>query len=183
VARLVSILAVYDRSRVFFDALSHEKGHIFCLWGSLWHLFGSNTGENCTKHSCFMFEKVMGWFWWSVVAIVAFRFGFTCVLQLPSSVRSKEASVLAYQGVQGGQVRVTSFQLVTTAGSCACGRAWLRYERDCVMMSSFKGSEMVLRSGEFLCFSEYSCATRPNPTCVVRRCGETERQTDRDRES
>ena len=34
-------------------------------------------------------------------AIVAFRFGYTCVLQLPS-VCSKEASVLAHQGVQEG---------------------------------------------------------------------------------
>jgi len=33
VARLVSILAVYDRSRVFFNALSHEKGHIFLSLG------------------------------------------------------------------------------------------------------------------------------------------------------
>jgi len=29
----VSILAVYDRSRVFFNALSHEKGHIFLSLG------------------------------------------------------------------------------------------------------------------------------------------------------
>ena len=29
VARLVSILAVYDRSRVFFNALSHEKATFF----------------------------------------------------------------------------------------------------------------------------------------------------------
>ena len=51
---------------------------------------------------------------------------------------------------------------------------------DCISSSSkknlraltFKGSEMVLRGGEFLCFSGYSCATRPNSTCVVRRCGE-----------
>ena len=59
VARLVSILAVYDRSRVLFDALSHEKGHIICLWGSLWRLFGLNTGEIRTERSCFMYEKVM----------------------------------------------------------------------------------------------------------------------------
>ena len=84
VARLVSILAVYDRSRVLFDALSHEKGHIICLWGSLWRLFGLNTGEICTERSCFMYEQVMGWIWWSVVAIVALRFGRKCVLQLPS---------------------------------------------------------------------------------------------------
>ena len=33
--------------RVFyFCALSHEKGHIFGLWGSLWRVFGSNTEEN-----------------------------------------------------------------------------------------------------------------------------------------
>jgi len=102
----------------FFDALSHEKGHIFCPWGSLWRLFGSNTGENCTERSCFMYEKVMRWFWWSVVAIVALRFGCTCVLQLPS-VWSKEASVLAHQGVQEGSRSVTSSQMVTTARSCA----------------------------------------------------------------
>ena len=62
VARLVSILAVYDRSRVFFDALSHEMGHIFCLWGSLWRVFGSNTEEIFAERSCFMYEKVLGWF-------------------------------------------------------------------------------------------------------------------------
>jgi len=48
-----------------------------------------------------MYEKVMGWFWWSVVAIVALHFGCTCVLQL-HSVWSDEASVLAQQGVQEG---------------------------------------------------------------------------------
>jgi len=48
-----------------------------------------------------MYEKVMGWFWWSVVAIVALRFGCTCVLQL-HSVWSDEASVLAHHGVQEG---------------------------------------------------------------------------------
>jgi len=48
-----------------------------------------------------MYENVMGWFWWSVVAIVALRFRCTCVLQLPS-VWSKEASVSAHQGVQEG---------------------------------------------------------------------------------
>ena len=99
VARLVSIPAVYNRSRVFFNALSHEKATFLSL-GSFWRLFGSNTGENCTGRSCFMHEKVMGWFWWSVVAIVALRFGCTCVLQLPSVVVwSKEASVLAHQSV------------------------------------------------------------------------------------
>jgi len=118
VARLVSILAVYDRSRAVFNALSHEKGNIFCRWGSLWHLFGSNTEDICTERSCFMYEKVMGWCWWSVVAIVALRFGCTCVLQLPS-VWSKEASVLAHQGVQEGSRSVTSSQMVTTARSCA----------------------------------------------------------------
>ena len=100
-ARLVSILAVYDRSRVFFDALSHEMGHIFGLWGSLWRVFGSNTEEICTERSCFMYEKVLGWFLWSVIAVVALRLERTCVLQLPS-VWSKEASVLAHQGVQEG---------------------------------------------------------------------------------
>ena len=48
-----------------------------------------------------MYEMVMGWFWWSVVAIVALRFGYTCVLQLPSA-WPNEASVLAHQGVQEG---------------------------------------------------------------------------------
>ena len=32
-ARLVSIVAVYERSCVFLNTLSHEKGHNFCLWG------------------------------------------------------------------------------------------------------------------------------------------------------
>ena len=68
-----------------------------------------------------------------------------------------------------GQGRVTSSQMVTAARSCAYRRAWLRLERGCAMMRSLKGSEMVLRGGEFLCFSEYSGATRPGPTCIVRR--------------
>ena len=49
-----------------------------------------------------MYEKVMGWFWWSVVAIVALRFGCTCVLQLHSVWSDEEASVLAHHGVQEG---------------------------------------------------------------------------------
>jgi len=68
-----------------------------------------------------------------------------------------------------GQGRVTSSQMVTAARSCAYRRAWLRLERGCAMMRSLKGSETVLRGGEFLCFSEYSGATRPGPTCIVRR--------------
>ena len=36
-----------------------RKGHIFCLWRSLWRLFGLNTGEIRTERSCFMYEKVM----------------------------------------------------------------------------------------------------------------------------
>jgi len=48
-----------------------------------------------------MYEKVVRWFWWGVVAIVALRFGCTCVLQLPY-IWSDEASVLAHQGVQEG---------------------------------------------------------------------------------
>jgi len=71
-----------------------------------------------------------------------------------------------------GQERATSSQMGTTARSRARERAWLRLEWDCAMMSSFKGSEMVLIGGEFLYDSEYSCATRPNLTCVARRCGE-----------
>ena len=59
----------------FVRAGGRSGVHIFCLWGSLWRLFGSNTGENCTGRSCFMYEKVIGWFCWSVVAIVALRFG------------------------------------------------------------------------------------------------------------
>jgi len=31
--------------RVFFRRPFTRKGHIFCLWGSLWRLFCSNTGE------------------------------------------------------------------------------------------------------------------------------------------
>jgi hypothetical protein len=61
--------------RVFyFCALSHEKGHIFGLWGSLWRVFGSNTEEIFAERSCFMYEKVLGWFWWSGVAVVTDRF-------------------------------------------------------------------------------------------------------------
>ena len=85
---------MYDRSRVFFDALSHEKGHIFGLWGSLWRVFGTNTEKNVSERSCFMYEKVLGWFCWGVVVIVALHLGRTCVLQLPS-VWLKKASVLA----------------------------------------------------------------------------------------
>ena len=85
----------------FFDALSHKKGHILGLRGSLWRVFGSNTEKKCTERSCFMYEKVLRWFWWSVVPIVALHFGRTCVLHLPS-VWSKEASVLAHQGAQEG---------------------------------------------------------------------------------
>ena len=155
----------------FFNALSHEKATFFCLRGSLWRLFGSNTGENCTERSCSMYEKVMGWFWWSVVAIVALRFGCTCVLScIPSGQMRRVFWHIKVS--RRGQERVTSSQMVTTARPCICGRAWLRLERDCAMMSSFKGSEMVLRGGEFPCFSEYLCPTRPNLTCVVRRCGE-----------
>ena len=87
--------------RVFFQRPFTRNGHIFCLWGSLWRLFGSNTGGIFIERPCFMYEKVMGWFWWSVVAIVALRFGCTCVLQL-HSVWSDEASVLAHQGVEEG---------------------------------------------------------------------------------
>jgi len=129
----VSILAVYDRSRAVFNALSHEKGNIFCRWGSLWHLFGSNTEDICTERSCFMYEKVMGWCWWSVVAIVALRFGCTCVLQLPS-VWSKEASILAHQGVQEGSGTCNFFSngyygqvLCMWTGSVALG-AGLRHD-------------------------------------------------------
>ena len=67
-----------------------------------------------------------------------------------------------------GQGRVTSSQTVTAARSCAYRRAWLRLERGCAMIVSFKGSETVLRGGEFLCFSEYSGATQPSLKCVVR---------------
>ena len=97
----MSILAVYDRSRVFFGALSHEKGHIFGLWGSLWRVFGSNTEEIFAGRSRFIYGKVLGWFWWSGVAVVTVRFECTCLLQLPSK-WSKEASVLAHQGAQEG---------------------------------------------------------------------------------
>jgi len=59
--------------------------------GSLWHLFGSNNEETCTERSCLMYEKVIGWFWWSVVAIVALHFGFTC------------GFAAAFRAVRGGE--------------------------------------------------------------------------------
>jgi len=46
-------------------------------------------------------HRIIDRFWWSLVAIVALRFGCTCVLQL-HSVWSDEASVLAHQGCPGG---------------------------------------------------------------------------------
>jgi len=55
VARLLSIVAVYGWSRVFFDALISEKGPIFGLRGSLWRVFGSKTEEIFFKRSHFMF--------------------------------------------------------------------------------------------------------------------------------
>jgi len=118
----------------FFQRPFTRNGHIFCLWGSLWRLFGSNTGENCTERSCSMYEKVMGWFWWSVVAIVALRFGCTCVLScIPSGQMRRVFWHIKVS--RRGQERVTSSQMVTTARSCVCGRAWLRLERDCATMS------------------------------------------------
>jgi len=102
VARLVSILAVYDCSRVFRRPFTRKGPHFLSLGLACCGVCSARIpGEICTERSCFMYEKVMGWFWWSVVDIVALRFGCTCVLHL-SSVWSKKASVLAHQGVQEG---------------------------------------------------------------------------------
>ena len=118
----------------FFDALSHKTGHIFGLRGSLWRVFGSNTEKTCTERSFFMYEKALGCFWWSLVPIVALHFGRTCVLQLPS-VWSKEASVLAYQGVQEGSGACNFFSngycgqvLCTWTGAVALGAGLCRDE-------------------------------------------------------
>jgi hypothetical protein len=71
---------------------------------------------------------------WSVVAIAALRFGLTCVLQLPSE-WSKEASVLAHQGVQEGSGTCNFFSngycgqvLCTWTGAVALGAGLCRDE-------------------------------------------------------
>ena len=166
-ARLVSILAVYDRSRVFFDALSHKKGHIFGLRGSLWRVFGSNTEKKCTERSCFMYEKVLRWFWWSVVPIVALHFGRTCVLQLPS-VWSKEVSVLANQVVQEGSGACNFFS------NGYCGQVLCMWTGVVALGAGLRHDEVAYRHLSFAscrCFSVVFSIHTPNTrnACVLWR--------------
>ena len=64
-----------------------------------------------------------------------------------------------------GQVRVTFSQMVNTAGSCACGRAWLRFERDCAMMRPLYQSSLgVGEAGGAVVVPSAGAAPAPPPS-------------------
>ena len=96
-----------------------------------------------------MYEKVLGWFWWSVVPFVSLHFGRTCVLQLPS-VWSKEASVLANQGVQEGSGACNFFS------NGYCGQVLCMWTGVAALGAGLRHDEVAYRNLSFAscwCFS------------------------------
>ena len=135
--------------RDFFKTPFHTKRATFSVFGgSLWRVFGSNTEENCTERSRFMYKKVLGWFGGVWLQLLHFVLGARAFCScLPCGQRRRVFWHIKVS--RRGQERVTSSQMVTAVRSCARGRAWLRLERDCAVMRSFKGSETLLRFSAF----------------------------------